>query len=596
MNRQTNIEVVRDLICKHIVCKDSLDEIKLALKALEKEFIITEYKLEKTLNDRQVTNNVLNKTIEELQEKTAALNEQKSQLEEQSKFKEELFANVSHELRTPLHGIQGMNQLLSKTNLDNSQREYVEIVKNSANNLLVIINDLLTFSQINAGKIKLKPQPFSLQQLCNELNNILSLEAQKKGLSLLCVCPPSLPEFLIGDQTRLYQLFINLLNNAIKFTHVGYIALHIFVLEKTDHKVDLQFEIRDTGIGMKKDQLNKIFNSFTRVHEDSDTVYEGAGLGLNIVKNIVNIMGGSIEVNSEVNKGTSFFVNLSFEIPTEEEVAVYLKKKTSLQIPKHWAYKNILLIEDNKANLLFAKNMFLDWGIEITTAETIAEAKAKVASEEFDCILSDVKLPDGNGLAFIKELRGLSGQQNQHSPVIVLTASSNEKEAHYAKSIDVQSYIGKPFSPELLVQELSKVLDEPLKKNKDTSPRPSGSIPQNQHAYFMTLNRNFPNKNQFKLEILDIFLDQIPNTLNTMEESINLNDLETFYFEAHSIKSTINNIGLPKLQPLIHKMNEYSHKKINTDQIPDLFESFKKTAMADIQILLKERERLKEPV
>ncbi|MFT7452221.1 MAG: signal transduction histidine kinase, partial [Patescibacteria group bacterium] len=168
----TNIELVRDLICKHIVCEDTLSAIKQALKTVERELIITEYKLEKTLNDRQVTNNVLNKTIEELQEKTAAIEEQKSQLEEQSKFKEELFANVSHELRTPLHGIQGMNQLLSKTNLDSSQKEYVEIVKNSADNLLVIINDLLTFSQINAGKIKLKNQPFSLQQLCNELNNI----------------------------------------------------------------------------------------------------------------------------------------------------------------------------------------------------------------------------------------------------------------------------------------------------------------------------------------------------------------------------------------------------------------------------------------
>ncbi|MFT7450641.1 MAG: CheY-like chemotaxis protein/HPt (histidine-containing phosphotransfer) domain-containing protein, partial [Patescibacteria group bacterium] len=430
--------------------------------------------------------------------------------------------------------------------------------------------------------------------LCNELNNILSLEAQKKGVSLLCVCPPSLPEFLIGDQTRLYQLFINLLNNAIKFTHVGYIALHIFLLEKTDEKVDLQFEIRDTGIGIKKDRLNKIFNSFTQVHEDTETVYEGAGLGLNIVKNIVTIMGGSIEVNSAVNKGTSFFVNLSFNIPTEEEVAIHLKEKTNLQIPKHWTYKKLLLIEDNKANLLYAKNIFLDWGIKLTTAETIAEANAKIEAEQFDCILSDVKLPDGNGLAFIKDLREQSGQQNQHTPIIVLTASSNEKEAHYAKSIKVQSYIGKPFSQELLIQELTKVLDEPIKKEKLPLSPILEPVPQNQHSYFTTLNRNFPNKNNYKMEILDIFLEQIPNTLNAMEQSIKLDDLETFYFEAHNIKSTINNIGLPKLQPLISKIDEYCYKKIHTDQLPSLFEAFKQTAMEDIQILLKERERLKE--
>jgi len=361
MYKNDSINELRELIAKFTLEKEDQSLFDASLKKIDKELTASAFKLKRTLMDRQVTNSVLNNTIAELKEKTNAIEKQRRMLEKQSKFKETLFANVSHELRTPLHGIQGMNHLLAKTSLDETQEEYVEIVRSSADNLLVIINDLLTFSQMNAGSVHLKKQPFSLPKLCNELENILSLKAQAKGLSLLCMCPAKLPIYLIGDRIRLYQLFINLLNNAVKFTHKGYIVMNIYPIEIGEDKISLQFEVRDSGIGMKADQLDKIFGSFTRVHDEDGIVYEGAGLGLNIVKKLINLMGGTVEVKSEVNKGTSFFVNLDFDVATEEQIENYKNKRSVLEIPAHWKYKKLLMIEDNKANILYAKNMFLDW-------------------------------------------------------------------------------------------------------------------------------------------------------------------------------------------------------------------------------------------
>jgi len=592
MHDNSNVRRLKSLISEHIEDQVVSEAFKDALKSLEKEVIAAEFKLKRTLRDRQITTKVLNTTIESLKEKSIAIEKQKELIEEQSRFKEELFANVSHELRTPLHGILGMNQLLEKTKLDELQSNYVGIIRSSADNLLVIINDLLSFSQINAGKIQLLQEPFSLHKLCNDLENILSLKARKKGLNLICMSPPNLPEFLLGDYTRLYQILLNLLNNALKFTDEGFITLNTYILEQNQEQLTVQFEVRDTGIGIKPERLDMIFESFTQVHDQTGTVYEGAGLGLNIVKNLLNLMDGDIEVKSEKGNGTSFIIRLSFDIPDEKMIKSFKNKRSELSIPAHWKYKNILLIEDNKANLLYAKNLFLDWGIELVLAETIAEARVKILAEKFDCILSDVKLPDGNGLELIKQMRESSTNKNQHTPVMVLTASSNDKEASYSKQIKVQSYIGKPFKPSLLVEELKRLLDEPQSDIGHKSPVFTATNSTGQAPYFEPLDKNFRGKDHLKIEMIDIFLEQIPDAIQKMTDAISVENLKDFHFAAHSIKSTIFNIGLPKLQSLITQIDEYCYKEIHLDELPGLFDSFKKAAIEDVQIIIREKEKL----
>ena len=579
----------------HVKDESAMAQIQINLKSLKKACKRLKFHSERTLHDKQITTNVLRNTISELEIKSKNLEIQKKLTEQQARFKEELFTNVSHELRTPLHGILGMSHLLENTDLDKTQKNYVDITKSSANNLLVIINDILSLSQINAGKAKLLQEPFSTTKFFSDLVGILDFKAKKKDLNLIFVKPPNFPAFIKGDRTRLYQVLLNLLNNALKFTDKGHVSLNVFILKQTEEFIDLQFDVTDTGIGMEKEKFASIFESFTQVHKADNHIYEGAGLGLNIVKKLLNLMGGSIEVDSTPNKGTTFSVKLSFNLPDSKQIDAHLSTESDIVILPHWQYKKMLMIEDNPANLVYAKGVFSDWGIKLDVAESISEANLIVTKQKYDCILSDVKLPDGNGLEFIANLRETDDAINQHTPVIVLTASANEKEANYSKSINVQSYIGKPFPPELLVSELKKILDNPIQKEtKETII--AEKISQKEEDYFYQLQRVFKNKNKVKVEMIDIFLSQIPLALLEMEANLRQESIDDFHFQAHRIKSTIKIIGLPKLSSIITKIDDNCYKKVNLEQIPALFEQFKKQAQIDTQIAMNERENLMTPL
>lgn len=387
---------------------------------------------------------------------------------------------------------------------------------------------------------------------------------------------------------------LNLLNNALKFTNEGQVSLRVSILNQTDKSIDVQFDVTDTGIGIEKEKYASIFESFTQVHKAANHIYEGAGLGLNIVKKLLNLMNGSIEVDSAPNKGTTFSVKLSFDLPDSQQIEAHISSETDIVVLPNWQHKKMLMIEDNPANLVYAKGLFLDWGVELDVAESISEGTEMVKKEQYDCILSDVKLPDGNGLEFIAGLRKKADAINQYTPVIVLTASANEKEASYSESINVQSYIGKPFPPELLVSELKKILDKPIQRKKEAIKIEES--PQKENAYFYQLQRVFKNKNKLKVEMIDIFLSQIPLALIDMEATLEPGKIDDFHFHVHRIKSTINIIGLPQLSSIVTKLDDFCYNKINLEQVPALFEQFKKQAQIDTQITMNEREILMTPL
>lgn len=573
------------------------DERRIAklLKKIEREFTYAEFKVNRTLSDKTIITNVLNKTIENLEEKSVALKHQKKLLEEQSKFKEQLFANVSHELRTPLNGILGMSYLLEETTLEPIQESYVDVIKSSADNLLVIINDLLNLSKINAGQIKINLEPFGTEKFYSDLHGLLNIKAQEKNLSLNFYVSPNIPKYLLGDRTRLYQVLLNLLNNAIKFTHYGSISLSTSIENFNQDGVNLKFEVADTGIGISSDKLNTIFDSFTQVHDSQDFVYEGTGLGLNIVKKLLNLMNGEIEVKSEINAGTTFTVKIPFQIPSDTLIHQYQEQQTRLSIPQSWITKKIIYIEDNKANLLYARNMFANWNIQIETAEDLKEAAQKLSSQKYDCILSDVKLPDGDGLSFIKSLRENLNAINQHTPVIVMTAGANEKDANLAKELNIISYIGKPFPPATIIKSLNLVFATNMSRaNLNAQQLSNGNIQSTaiQKDYLGHLRKLMNNNRKNMTEMINIFLAQLPETLKNIEVGIQSAEWEKVHFEAHKIKSSIMVIGLTKLEGLIVKINQFSKKKENLYQIPALYNSFKKQALLEVQELNKAKEGL----
>ncbi len=568
--------------------RDLIDEIKL----MQKNLLYSNFKLNRTLKDKDIVTNVLNETINRLEEKSKALTIQAKELEEQSKFKEQLFANVSHELRTPLHGILGMGHLLDRTSLDVTQKGYTDIIKGSADNLLVIINDILSLSEINAGKIKITNNPFSIKKLLSDLKTTLEFRTNKKGLKLLFHLSDDFPDFVCGDRTRIYQIFLNLLNNSIKFTQRGFVRLKGEVVYVDGTETRLQFEVEDSGIGMKREKLKSIFESFTRVHDERGTIYEGAGLGLNIIKNLLYLLTGSIEVESEENKGTIFTVQVPFQIPDNKVIEGLINYQEDTTIPVEWTNLKFLMIEDNSANILYAKDIFESWGLNLDIFPNLEEAE-RALENKYDCILSDVLLPDGNGLDFILKLRKTPTAINTKTPVIILTASANEKGVSQAKEANIESYLSKPFPPDFLIKEFHRILEiQTTPNNLENKTYPKNIVlplevksKKFENAFLETLSKRFKGRTSLMAEMAKIFLDQAPVMKSILENSHEQGDFESIRFEAHKFKSTVNIIGLDSLKAFASKTEElYYHGKPKECTAGLLFE-FAKQIEVDIQIV-----------
>lgn len=586
-------KIVRELsqkISEEVSSKELSQEMLRYIEKMLKEIVKAEFRLKRTLRDKEISNSVLKNTISELEKKNEVI-------EKQSRFKEELFASVSHELRTPLHGILGMSQLISRTEMSDKQANFVNVIKGSADNLLVIINDILSLTQMNAGKVELLEQPFCLLDLLNEIEEVLKLRAQEKNLFLRVEVDPDLPKNIIGDHTRIYQVLINLLNNSIKFTEKGWILLKIEPLENRGDEVDLLFTIEDTGIGIEKEKQEQIFEPFSRVHELQGAVIEGAGLGLNIVKNLMSLLGGKISVESEFGRGTCFKIHLTCKLSGEEVFEKCEDPVEEMIIPSKWQEMEFLLIEDNPANILYAKHLFLEWNIEIDVAEDCAASRTKLKNQKYDCILSDVKLPDGNGIDLIREIRENYNSPNYQTPVIVLTASASEHERIITETMNIQSYMSKPFRPTLLIKEMKMAIDHYQRNEK----KPSFSVPktpkpEEKLVYFASLYKSFGKNLSVVKEMLEIFKLQIPVTLDKLEKYLQEENYEGFYFEIHRIKSTINIVGLPSLLELAMIMERDTYDGSDVAMVPENFEKFKKQALEDIKIIDAELERLSEVV
>ena len=580
---------------------------------LKKHAARSEFKFKRTLKDKETVTNILNETIKRLKEKSEALTIQAQKLEEQSQYKEQLFANVSHELRTPLHGILGMGHLLEKTPLNVVQNGYVNIVKCSADNLLVIVNDILSLSEINAGKMKIKEEPFSLKKLLEDMEGMLQVRAEQKGLKLSFHIDADVPEYVVSDRTRIYQIFLNLLNNSIKFTHRGYIQLSAKLVYQEGSEARLEVTVEDTGIGMKKEKLASIFESFTRVHEDKGVVYEGAGLGLNIIKNLMHLLKGSIEVDSELGKGTTFNLQIPFQIPDAATVNE-LNQEDNEEVPEEWTHLKFLMIEDNTANILYAKDIFASWDLELDIATNLADAK-KFLTRPYDCILSDVVLPDGNGMEFITELRKDSQAINYSTPVIILTASANEKGASQAKLANVESYLSKPFPPKSLINEFHRILKMETTTTKtltngqqaadqENFPKASFTVKPKMNAtsagcpdsFLETLSKRFKGRTSLMVEMAKIFLDQAPVMLKILKSSNNKDDFEAIRFESHKFKSTVNIVGLTSLREFATKTEMIYHDGEPTEDTTILRQQFMEQIELDSQKVRSAIEEMKAEV
>lgn len=399
------------------------------------------------------------KTKKLLESKNKSIEIEKQKAQTSEKAKHQFLANMSHEIRTPMNAIKGMTDILLRRAPKQDQLDYLSAIKESSNSLLVIINDILDLSKIEAGKIDIERIPFNLLKVIDNVNNIIRFKAEEKGLQLQFEIENNFPRSLIGDPTRLHQILINLLGNAIKFTDKGVISLTLNYDQAADSRFVLaQFCVSDTGVGIGQDRIDKIFESFEQAYSDTTRKFGGTGLGLSISKKLVELQNGEIWVESNKNKGSQFYFSIPYEI-SQESITEVKEAANVAKNDEHLEGLKILLVEDNEFNAIVASEELQDAlkniNIDIVENGLIAIEKAKLT--QYDIILMDVQMPVMNGYEATRTIRSLKSPSSK-IPIIAMTANVLKEEVNRCYEAGMNDFIGKPFDVDELVNKISQLV------------------------------------------------------------------------------------------------------------------------------------------
>ena len=381
--------------------------------------------------------------------------EAKEQALKLSQAKQMFLSVMSHEIRTPLNAVIGMTHLLLDNDPKISQIDDLNILKFSGENVLHIINDILDFTKMETGKMELEVFPFNLKTLANDIINSLQVNVKKKGNQLNLLFDPQIPAQISGDKNRLYQVLMNFLGNAIKFTDNGIVQLKIRLVGQSETESIIRFEIEDSGIGIPEDKQGYIFETFTQAKTDISRKYGGTGLGLAITKKLLNMFNSEITVESIEGQGTTFSFEIAFSKSAESSLA--LGNGTEMSV---FVGKKILVVDDNEINVLIAKRILSKWGLEIDDAVNGYEAIDKIMTERYDLVFMDIKMAGIDGFETTGIIRDISGAYYKDLPIIALTASTLKNDHYKFMECGMNGHVLKPFNPEEIKKLLSGFLSK----------------------------------------------------------------------------------------------------------------------------------------
>ncbi|MEH2306622.1 MAG: ATP-binding protein [Nostoc sp.] len=509
--------------------------------------------------------------------------------------KQEFLAMISHEVRTPISSVIGMASLLLYTELNDEQQDFVETIYTSGNSLLKIINDFLDFSKIQSGNLDFEEEPFALRNCINEALYMLAPTAIEKGLKLTFLDTPELPTTIVGDITRLRQILINLLSNAIKFTETGSIEVSVITRKNSDinhsstaNTDEIQFSVKDTGIGIPRDRLERLFKAFSQVNSSITRQYGGTGLGLAICKQLCELMGGRIWVESELSVGSTFYFTISTSVIPKESGAksqelFLLSPCKSVPVsssPSSDSHKlRILLAEDNLVNQKVALKQLQNLGYSADVAGNGKEVLQLLEKIPYDLILMDCQMPVLDGLETTKEIHRWqeSSFVNSRRPVVIaMTANAMKENQQMCLDAGMDDYLSKPVIKEKLAAALQRwgsvifQAKEIYVLEQKVSTTDIGSV--DLLIDWERLHQLSENNPEFELELLQIFVEDMQPRLEIIKIAIADSDYEQLALQTHQIKGASANVGATTMHLAAQKLEQLAYNQERRDIANLIFE------------------------
>lgn len=532
-------------------------------------------------------------TIQDITEgkQVEELRKEKELADKAAKLRQDFLARTSHEIRTPLNPILLLTSMLLKTNVNQEQREHLDTIKNAGETLLAVVNDILDLAKIEAGKIEFSRRTFSLKKVFDTIHDMMALTAREKGLQLVMEIRPEVPLMIIGDTVRLTQILLNLINNAIKFTRKGLIRISARLIRQEGQTATIEFQVKDTGIGIPEDKLKEIFESFRQLDTPDNSRGGGIGLGLTIVQQLVQLQGGDISVESTQNVGSTFSFTLDFEVSQtssshrDDDITMDKSQVKGLEI---------LLVEDNPLNQLVTKKLLNDWGIKLDIANNGKEAIERLRIRDYNLVFMDLQMPEMDGIEATEYIRNKMAEPIKGIPIVALTANAFSGTDDRCLQVGMNDYVSKPIQMKSLygkiIQHARKVNGlNPHNPNDHTveDPGQNGHSPTHLAQPTGTAVSESPKTPLPKVinldyltdisggdhmiisKTIDKFLETTPEILDQMDNHLFQEEYNELGRAAHKLKSSVAFMGIEAIKDTILEIEGITKNKTDLKLLPD---------------------------
>lgn len=517
--------------------------------------------------------------------------------------KSRFLASMSHEIRTPMNGVLGILNILEETNLTNEQKKLVSTATESGHFLLSVINDILDFTRMESNTLILEHKPFDFRHCVESVVDTFSPAATNQNLILHCYIEGSVPSKVNGDENRVKQILLNLIGNAIKFTHEGSVTIKVCATPLDNGKAKITFEIQDTGIGISQNAIDYLFDEFTMVDQSYSRSKEGSGLGLAICRRLCNLMDGEVSVISEPDIGSTFVFDVCLEV-TDELITSPVTSSRRELINKD---ARILVAEDNRANQLVIREMFKRVGSQIDIAENGLEALEMAQQYQYDLIFMDISMPKMDGMTACRAIRDLEDEATATIPIIALTAHSlaGDKEKFLASGMD--DYLSKPLRLSQLVDKINLFLDETPEKEVEQK-LPTATLNKQKVTYetkMIPVDGQYEDTEQLELVdeqvikqmiedtsadvipiLIDHYIEESQDRLSKIYQAIDESDKEVLEFEAHTLGSSALALGNRTLSNLARKIEHLclDNKQNDAFQLKEELQNIAKSSLAALEV------------